>query len=256
MLIITQPQRIDYYAQTSLAEAQQYSKQEERDQKRMSKLPPKTTQKQTSVGIDDEYYVEDFQARPLTSLPKLPAKDDDDDVYEVFSPTIEANLPPPSPARPCHSTLIEADTSSISPSSNNPPSPAPPAVPLRKSSSFNRSSSNTPISSTTNSPIPSPLHGQPPDMLPPRTTSIRPQSAIYSPQSSPFRQSSLVEPSSVSTDVNTSPTPPSPSQSKTPPLPHSATKPAISPKPHTSPISSSKPSLPRKPKPPPKPSDT
>lgn len=178
--LFSQPEHIQYYAQTTLAETLKLEKSKRAARKAQIKAQMKEDDK------EEYYYVETM--RPPQPLPVSSTADDsDEDAYETFCPPSQETIT--SPTYPPRQSMYSTDTTSLpSPTSLNPP-----AVPLRRSSdratppSFshpthegayinqNRRSSGTPDSYPTISPVHStPNEG--PDTLP-RTSSIRPDSA-------------------------------------------------------------------------------
>ena len=254
-VFLSQPERIQYYAQTTLAEISTLKK---------SKRAAKRAQKKEE---EEYYYVE--TTRPPQPLPVASTADDsDEESYEVFSPPSQETIATLYPQRQsmCSTTDTQSTTASLDP----------PAIPARRSSDratpplFSpptherayinqyRRSSGTPDSYPT-TPLLNPVHSTPdtspkrnslsneaPDTLP-RTTSIRPDSTTpldtHNPK--PNRNSEIVTYSHKET-----PLPPFPC-TVTPPPPqtftHTQADPTIPSKPPVAPKPSPKPRIAPKP---------
>ena len=262
LLFFPQPNKIQYYAHTSLAEALQPEK---------SKSARKAEAKEDDKA---EYYYVDTM-RPPQPLP-VPSTADysDEDAYEDFCPPSPETISSPAyPLRHSMYTTQDANTSQLSAMT----SPGPPAVPPRMSSdratpppflhegtyiNQNRRSSGTPDSYST-TPLLSPVHCAPdPNTSPkitsseslhslsiegpntlPRTSSIRPQSTVEptSPTELPnpilnrnsaysHKESQPLFPRTITPPAHFPRTDPT-SPSKPPIAPKPALKPKIAPKP-------------------------
>ena len=200
MFFLSQPERIQYYAQTTLAEISKLKKR-------------KSAAKREEEDKDEYYYVESM--RHPQPLPVASTTDDsDEESYEVFSPLSQETIASLYPQR---QSMCLTDTQSTTASLD------PPAIPTRRSSdratppllpppthegayiNQYRRSSGTPDSYPT-IPLLSPLHSTPdtsprtksrnnpsneaPDTLP-RTTSIRPDPSSPSDTHNPNRNSEI-----------------------------------------------------------------